>query len=58
MSKMMLVCGSVPYKNKRDRKRKMYELKLEYGDNLKCWTENKFISYESRIERREIFSYQ
>jgi hypothetical protein len=42
----MLIVGSIPFKNKADRKRKAYDLKCELGENVRIWIENRLIMYK------------
>lgn len=48
---MVKICGSIPYKNKDDKKAKKRMLIKEFiGSEILFWTENKVLFYESKVK--------
>jgi hypothetical protein len=47
---MLITFGSVAYKNKADRRRKIYELKNEFQGKVTIWIENHLIMYQQYMK--------
>ncbi len=43
------ICGSIEFADQFDKRKKVNELKMEFGQNLRYWIENNLIAYESSV---------
>lgn len=46
----MIIYGCVGFKNKLERRKRIFELKCEYGDSLRIRIENRLIMYNSYVK--------
>lgn len=48
---MNITSGSIPYKNKTEKKQRWKELKQEFGENINIIFRDHFIHYSAQVDR-------
>lgn len=47
--KEYIIFGTIEFADQFDKRKKVNELKNEFGQNLRYWVDNQLISYESSV---------
>jgi hypothetical protein len=51
----MYINGGIAFKNKDDRKRKYFNLRMEFGEKIRIWREGNVLFYEGRVNPKSMY---